>query len=321
MEAPLFDYATTLSASKPPSDISGRRNGDCNLEFLAPASVMQVHTLVAATANGIRYKNKCAVAAVSPGSAAGDCLRDTAVIASDVLAYVPWFHREAPDVLGEALGIQLLAMPIVGLLFFPIMTTTFGNEKRHGLLEMMKIQSLDLGIYWFSNYVWFFLLSQSVSLLYLFLFYATANNFDWGNFFAITLLWGHAQISLALLVAAFFWRSESLTAITYFVMLFTLGSSMELGEVVPTPYPTLLIMFPPTNYIRSLRLCLKYRDENDAVSMADLMTESEKNEWTELMLCQFFIPCLVIFISIALLMDYHVKAFQAIVLKYKMWRK
>ena len=134
-------------------------------------------------------------------------------------------------------------------------------------------------------------------------------------------VWGHAQISLALLVAAFFWKSESLTAITYFVMIFTLGSSMELGEVVPTPYPTLLIMFPVTNYIRSLRLCLKYRDEDDPVSMSELMTESEKIEWTELMLCQFFIPCLLILISISLLMDYHWKAYYKLEMKWKLWRK
>lgn len=128
------------------------------------------------------------------------------------------------------------------------------------------------------------------------------------------------QIALALLVAAIFWKSESLTAITYFVMLFTLGSSMELGDVVPPPYPLTLIMFPPTNYIRSLRLCLKYRHETESVSMAELMTESEKDEWRNLMLCQFFIPVLMLFLSIGLLMDYHLKLLHAVQLRWSRWR-
>ncbi len=43
-------------------------------------------------------------------------------------------------------------------MWFPVMSTTIGYEKKKGLLQMMKIQSLEVWIYWVSNYAWFFFL-------------------------------------------------------------------------------------------------------------------------------------------------------------------
>lgn len=150
--------------------------------------------LVAALANGIRYHKLCGESLVYSGSEqAGACLRES-VVQSDVLAYMPWFHRTHHDILTDAMRMQLLAMPVVALLFFPIMTTTFGRERRAALLEMMKIQSLDLGVYWVANYIWFFGVSMSLSLLYFLFFYLTADELDWGNLVLVITLWHHAQV-------------------------------------------------------------------------------------------------------------------------------
>ncbi|CAD7929909.1 unnamed protein product, partial [Amoebophrya sp. A25] len=194
----------------------------------------------------------------------------------------------------------------LSFLWFPILVTTFGYEKKHGLLEMMRIQSLSNTVYWLASYAWFFGLFLLTMGGYFLLFYAVfSRSWDLGSMFLVTLLWGNAQIGLGLLVAAIFWRSESLTAVTYFVMSFGLVSTGDLLDAVEPPMPWTLVLFPMTNYGRSLVLTLKYSHETDSVNVWDEFTLSERNEFENLLIAQTLFGTFLIFFAIALLQDVH----------------
>ncbi|CAD7971689.1 unnamed protein product [Amoebophrya sp. A120] len=261
---------------------------------------MQVHTLVSAFANGIRLN-----LGFPP-------------VESDVLSHLPYLFFSSQEVLSPDAGMQTLALPILSLLWFPVITTSFGYEKRFGLLEMMRIQSLSTTIYWLTNYVWFFILYFSIIGSYLALFYAVASdNYDIGQLFFIHFLWGHCQIGLSLLCAAAFYKSESLTAVTYFWMsiaYLSAGPLLEAATIDGGPMPWALIVWGPTNYGRSLVLALKYKETDSSKSMDlwEKFTASEEQEYGELLLVQFLVGSLVLLVAILWLQGVHVVVFEKI---------
>lgn len=274
---------------------------------------------MAALANGVRYRKGCL--GVSTDQAAA-CLRSS-IVESDVVAFLPWFHRgPAEQETDSASLLQLFAFSVVSLLFFPLMAHGFAAERKRGLLEMLRIQSLRPLLYWAANYFWFVLVAFLTSFVYswLFLLVREEDGFDGSALVLVHFLWAHAQTAFALLLAAFFWQSEAIVAITYFVMLLTLGASLNLAFVLKTRWPLLLVLFPPTNYIRSLVLVLKYPSDagttGDATgadgqptteesALSERLSYVEKMEWEELLLVQALLPFVLIFVGVALLTGQH----------------
>eukprot|EP00392_Amoebophrya_sp_AT5.2_P011310 g11387.t1 len=305
----LFSWTSAASAANADDVAAGAAaaptSGDCKLDFLAPTSVMQLHTLVAALSNGIRLH------------------LNLPAVEGDVLSHLPYLFQPAYELLPPSAGLQTTALPILSLLWFPVVTTNFGYEKRFGLLEMMRIQSLSPVLYWATSYLWFFLLYFLIIGSYLALFYAVSSDeFDMGQLFLVHFLWGHSQIALSLLCAAAFWRSESLTAVTYFwmsVAYLTAGPLLEAATVDGGPMPWALVAWGPTNYGRSLVLCLKYYEsgsgssaaggegkEDDGIDLWERFSASEKDEYADLLLVQFLLGTLILVVAIAWLQNAHV---------------
>ena len=153
---------------------------------------------------------------------------------------------------GPFAGLQTLIISLLSIMWFPVMSTTIGYEKKKGLLQMMKIQSLETWIYWVSNYAWFFFLYSSVLVIYFYLWQEYVEyKYDYVQLAVVHILWGNAQIGCAFVISALFYKAESLTGVTYFFMVWTIMAMVVFRDMIDPPwthnaYP--LVVFPPTNY-------------------------------------------------------------------------
>jgi len=217
-----WDYVHMLTAH---GDSTGESSGNCRFDFVTPTSNMQLHTLVASLANGVRlnYKQDCSKIPTNAADmlSIANCVNEETV-QSDVMAFVTTNYRRLFNI-GSFVFFQSIIIPSLSMIWFPVMTTTVGYEKKRGLLTMMRVQSLEVGTYWVSNYVWFFFLYGLVMCTYFALFHEYVEvMYDYWQIVQIHLLWGHSQIGIAFVLSAIFSNAESLTGVTYFFMIMTL---------------------------------------------------------------------------------------------------
>ncbi len=251
-------------------------SGNCRLDFVTPISNMQMHTLVSSIANGVRmkaancdalpsptqmnagsytdvqmdtattpatatavvYKDTGATGAseVAKANAISSCVNNV-VVQSEVMAMVSDLTQQNSRGVQPFVFWMSVITPVLAMIWFPVMTTSIGYEKNRGLLEMMKIQSMDMATYWVANYIWFYFLYASVLIAYFYLVHEYVEvMYDYRHIAFIHSLWGHSLIGIAIFLSSVFANAESLTGITYFFMILTLFASLILGVALPPPW-------------------------------------------------------------------------------------
>jgi hypothetical protein len=102
---------------------------------------------------------------------------------------------------------------------------------------MMKIQSLEVWVYWFANYTWFFFLYASILIFYFYLWQEYVEfMYDYVQLFVIHVAWGNSQIGCAFLLSAIFYKAESLTGVTYFFMVWTISAMIVFRGLIDPPW-------------------------------------------------------------------------------------
>jgi hypothetical protein len=99
--------------------------------------------------------------------------------------------------------------------------------------------------------------------------------------------------------------------ITYLFIMITLSASQGLVAVAPEPWPFMLLCFPPTNFVRSLMINLKYfhtsddsQEVKDNWSLWDEMNLSDKDEYYWCLVMQCLISILILLVGVALHMNF-----------------
>ena len=97
---------------------------------------------------------------------------------------------------------------LLSMIFFPVMIQSIQRERADGNVVAMQLQSLKLRNYWMATYLW----NQMLYWFIMIIFYvaAIAAGVEWvkycrhGSLLFTFLLWGHAEVSLAIFLAALF---------------------------------------------------------------------------------------------------------------------
>jgi len=152
--------------------------------------------------------------------------------------------------------LSLMVLPMVSMLFFPVMVGNLAMEHNNKLIVLMQIHMLLPRWFWAATYLWNFVLYLIVMAAYTITQVAIgANETHWGFFCLIVLLWGHAQIGLGVLIAAIFMNSGFLSLVSYF----TIGLSASLAVLLnmiyqSDPWPALIHYFTPMAFVRGMTI-------------------------------------------------------------------
>ena len=143
-------------------------------------------------------------------------------------------------------------------LLLPLFLYMIVSEKEEKLLEIMKMNGLNIKYYWISTFIFNFLISMvTFMVFYLFGFYVIGLSFftetSFGLFWIMLVGWAIAQISLTNFVQIFINNAKSATIIGYLLSIFStlVGEALTITiHPYPMDMPFLLLLYPPFSLCR-----------------------------------------------------------------------
>lgn len=174
--------------------------------------------------------------------------------------YYPW-NINSDAYINRFVGVfAMFIMPVCLVMGFPIFLLTIVSEKEKKLIEVMKINGLNMSTYWIVNYVFFFL--YYLITMFVFLFFAKyvfkVQAINDTNFNLILLMyvgWGMAQISWAFFISVFINRSTVAAIAGFGVSIFFMvcGTCLEGAiYVIPFRIPWYYFTIPSLTFIRTI---------------------------------------------------------------------
>lgn len=176
--------------------------------------------------------------------------------------YMP-FDGQDTSMLDKTVNVVGSGLYPLGLsLLLPLFLYAIVSEKEEKLIEIMRMNGLNIKYYWVSTFIFNFCLS----LITFFIFFAFGRYVLALTFFTqtdaglmwLTLVgWAIAQISMTNFVQIFISNGKSATIIGYLLSIF----STLVGEVIavfiyayPLQVPTLMLFYPPFSLCRIIYL-------------------------------------------------------------------
>lgn len=176
--------------------------------------------------------------------------------------YMP-FDGEDRALINKTINVIGTGLYPLGLaLLLPLFLYSIVSEKEEKLIEIMRMNGLDLKYYWVNTFIFNFLISLiTFSIFYGFGFFVLELQFFTETnpivLWIILIGWGIAQIAMTNLVQIFISNGKSATIIGYLLSIF----SALIGETIavfvyslPMVVPNWLLMFPPFTLCRSFYL-------------------------------------------------------------------
>jgi len=205
--------------------------------FVSPTSPMQLHTMVTMLNNIM--------------------LKEIPHISATVISF-PGYQFLFGDTYSDMLSnLHACLLPFLSMIFFPVMVANIAQEHREKLVVLMQVHLLKSRWYWTATYLWYFSLYLMVMSTYTLAAYLVElAHFDWFRYTMLIMLWGHAQISFAVFLAAVMMKSAFINLSAYFIMLVTSASAQMLLQVFPGEWPILIFTFTPIAFMRGFVLLL-----------------------------------------------------------------
>merc|ERR1719399_218906 len=120
-----------------------------------------------------------------------------------------------------------------------------------------------------------------------------------GSLLFTFLLWGHAEVSLAIFLAALFGKSRLSVVLSYVFVLSTTLGSFAMGLILAGRWPRGLLCVPPLNFARSVSLVFSTADSR-AFSRPPTADLVHPPELTAAWIAQFFIGSALLLVGTAL---------------------
>ncbi|KAJ3197178.1 hypothetical protein HK101_005457 [Irineochytrium annulatum] len=189
------------------------------------------------------------------------------------LAYLPPFITAADEsdinfaVRAIFFAVTLMFFFLTTGLMFPRLITLLVLEKRENLVEMMRIQGLDLFKYWVGFYVYGFITTLALNLVYLIIAlgmgYSNVVAIGALNMVGVLLLWTHAQVCIVILIAALVTKPVSAGLVGYLVFILTAVISPFVtitADRTTGSLPLGFSLFPPTGIASLLNILVSNVD-------------------------------------------------------------
>ena len=138
-------------------------------------------------------------------------------------------------------------------LLLPLFLFLIVSEKEERMIEIMKMNGLNIKYYWINTFIFNFFISMiTFSVFYFFGYYVVELSFFRETsvvlFWVMLMGWAIAQISLTTFVQIFINNAKSATIIGYLLSIFSTLVGEALSVTIhpyPMEMPLPLLMFPP----------------------------------------------------------------------------
>jgi ABC-type multidrug transport system ATPase subunit len=153
----------------------------------------------------------------------------------------------------------MVGLPLITMAFFASFVSMLITEKHSKLHHMLHSQGMRPQSYWIANYIYYFSLSFMNGILYICIAYvAGLREFKRVSFplwLALMAMWSHAQICMAILLAAIGQRSKA-SAIAAYVLKIVIAIAAPIMYTAVHVWPNVLLFIPPLAFIRLLQQTL-----------------------------------------------------------------
>eukprot|EP01094_Clydonella_sp_ATCC50884_P017909 TRINITY_DN3203_c1_g1_i3.p1 TRINITY_DN3203_c1_g1~~TRINITY_DN3203_c1_g1_i3.p1 ORF type:complete len:757 (+),score=103.62 TRINITY_DN3203_c1_g1_i3:119-2389(+) len=141
----------------------------------------------------------------------------------------------------------------------PVIVFQFVLEKSHGQLEMAKLKGLNMLVYWFSSFLfYYFFYSILVGVAWAIMWIVNAQIVmdSWTISIPLFMLWGLTQISLGAIFSTMFNSERNATIVSYLMVFLTIGAGICLNLFLYSKKPAdwWYHLFPPLTFVRGIYL-------------------------------------------------------------------
>ena len=188
---------------------------------------------------------------------------------------MPYLRFERDWRFEEQLTWLLNYFPVMTMLALPGIVYIVGMELREKLIHAIIGQNGSLLAYWSAVYLFHYAVYSAFTTAFVLFQYIFGSivitNCNFGQLFAMLIVWGYAQIGFGIFLSMILKRTRLQTLSAYLVMLLLMGITQAIRWIDSSEgLPYILWLFPPTAFAYSLILILRNAAQPHTIVMACL---------------------------------------------------